>query len=524
MEELIEKIFPYYLMENQSFHSINTCGMNDLVIKPVDAVNIKVQCERGLAKELSDFFTFKVPGHKYMPAYRNKMWDGQIKLYNLHSQRIYAGLLDYVIKFAKDRNYSYEVDPELKVNDFQSDFNDFIKSLNLSIGDKPIEPHSHQLKAFEHAVNSERCLLLSPTGSGKSLIIYLLVRYYLEHIESNKKVLIVVPTTSLVTQMYNDFADYSTQSDWDIERNCHKVFAGREKLNDKRVVISTWQSIYKLPKTYFSEFSMVVGDECHLFKAKSLTNIMSKLEECPYRFGTTGTLDGTQTHKLVIEGLFGPILKVTTTKKLIEKDLLSDLSIDCILLKYPEYVRNDMKRTTYQEEIDFLLANTKRNDFICNLCNKIEGNTLVLFQFVAKHGKPLYKMMEHKCKNRNIFFVYGGTDIEVREKIRQITEKESNAIIIASYGTFSTGISIKRLHNIIFSSPSKSRIRVLQSIGRQLRKSEHKEKAKLFDIADDLHWKKWNNHTLRHLHERLKIYESEKFVHRLVPLNLYSEG
>ena len=183
-----------------------------------------------------------------------------------------------------------------------------------------------------------------------------------------------------------------------------------------------------------------------------------------------------------------------------------------------------MKRTTYQEEIDFLLANTKRNDFICNLCNKIDGNTLVLFQFVAKHGKPLCKMMEHKCKNRNIFFVYGGTDIEVREQIRQITEKESNAIIIASYGTFSTGISIKRLHNIIFSSPSKSRIRVLQSIGRQLRKSEHKEKAKLFDIADDLHWKKWNNHTLRHLKERLKIYESEKFVHRLVPLNLYSEG
>ena len=107
--------------------------MNDLVIKPVDAVNIKVQCERGLAKELSDFFTFKVPGHKYMPAYRNKMWDGQIKLYNLHSQRIYAGLLDYVIKFAKDRNYSFEVDPEFKVNDFQSDFSDFIKSLNLSM-------------------------------------------------------------------------------------------------------------------------------------------------------------------------------------------------------------------------------------------------------------------------------------------------------------------------------------------------------------------------------------------------------
>ena len=519
-----EKILKLCLTEKPSFRSINTNGMNDLVIQPVDSVNIKVNCERGLAKELSDFFTFKVPGHEYMPAFRNKMWDGQIKLYNVHSQRIYAGLLDYVVKFAKDRNYSCEVDPDLQLNDRQNDFSEFIDSLDICISDKPISPHKHQSTAFEYAVNSERCLLLSPTGSGKSLIIYMLMRYYLEHIESNKKVLIVVPTTSLVTQMYNDFADYSSQSDWDVEKNCHKVFAGREKLvKKKRVVISTWQSIYKLPKTYFEEFSMVVGDECHLFKAKSLTNIMSKLEECPYRFGTTGTLDDSQTHKLVIEGLFGPTFKVTTTKKLIEKDLLSDLSIDCILLKYPEYIRNEIKRSTYQGEIDYLLANTKRNDFICNLCNKLKGNTLVLFQFVAKHGKPLCKMMEHKCKNRNIFFVYGGTDVEVREKIRQITETESNAIIIASYGTFSTGISIKRLHNIVFSSPSKSRIRVLQSIGRQLRKSEHKDKAKLYDIADDLHWKKWNNHTLRHAYERLKIYKSEKFEYRVIPLNLYSE-
>ena len=302
--------------------------MNDFIINKIDSVNIRVHCERGLAKELSDFFTFKVPGHEYMPAYRNKMWDGQIKLFNVHSQRIYAGLLDYVIKFAEDRNYSYEVDPELQLNDRQNDFSEFINSLDISISNKPISPHHHQIQAFETAVNKERCLLLSPTGSGKSLIIYMLMRYYLEHIESNKKVLIIVPTTSLVTQMYNDFADYSSQSDWDVDKNCHKVFAGREKLiKKKRVVISTWQSIYKLPKTYFEEFPMVVGDECHLFKAKSLTNIMSKMECCPYRFGTTGTLDGTETHKLVIEGLFGPIFKVTTTKQLMEKDLLSELSI-----------------------------------------------------------------------------------------------------------------------------------------------------------------------------------------------------
>jgi superfamily II DNA or RNA helicase len=498
--------------------------MKDLLLQPVDSVNIRVRCDRGVAKELSDFLTFKVPGHEYMPAFRNKMWDGQIKLYNIHSQQTYAGLLEYVTKFASDRNYSYEVHPDLVTNDPQLDFSDFIESLDLHISASPITPHEHQIRAFKHAVNNDRCLLLSPTGSGKSLIIYMLLRYYLEHIDMNKRVLIVVPTTSLVTQLYNDFDDYSSESDWNVEDHCHKVFAGREKLvKKKRVIISTWQSIYKLPRSYFGEFSVVVGDECHLFKSKSLTSIMTKLEDCPYRFGTTGTLDGTQTHRLVIEGLFGRVFNVTTTKTLIKKSLLSDLEIDCITLEYPDYIRDKMKRSKYQEEIDFLLSNTERNEFICKLCNNIQGNTLVLFQYVEKHGRPLLKMIEHECNGRDVFFVYGGTDTELREKIRQLMEKKSNAIILASYGTFSTGISIKRLHNIVFSSPSKSRIRVLQSIGRQLRKSKHKEKAKLFDIADDLHWKKWNNHTLRHLYERIKIYKAEKFNHRIVKLNLYSQ-
>lgn len=498
--------------------------MEDLLIQPVDSVHISIRCDRGLAKELSDFLTFKVPGHEYMPAFRNKMWDGQIKLYNVHNQQTYAGLLQYITKFASDRNYSYTIHPDLVVNDPQLDFSDFINSLDLHIDSNPIKPHDHQVHAFKHAINNDRCLLLSPTGSGKSLIIYMLLRYYLEHIETNKKVLIIVPTTSLVTQMYNDFADYSSESDWNVEDQCHKVFAGRAKMvQNKRVIISTWQSIYKLPKSYFSEFSVVVGDECHLFKSKSLTNIMTKLENCPYRFGTTGTLDDSQTHRLVIEGLFGLVFNVTSTQTLIKKSLLSDLDIDCITLEYPEYIRKEMKRSKYQEEIDFLLSNTKRNKFICKLCNSIQGNTLVLFQYVEKHGKPLLKLMEHECNGKDVFFVYGGTDTEVREKIRQVIEEKSNAIILASYGTFSTGISIKRLHNIVFSSPSKSRVRVLQSIGRQLRKSKYKEKAKLFDISDDLHWKKWNNHTLRHLHERIKLYKSEKFNHKIIRLNLYSQ-
>jgi superfamily II DNA or RNA helicase len=429
-----------------------------------------------------------------------------------------------LLKFCSDRGYEISGDdPRSKrkqvgfdhIKRFMSDH------LKPSSGGKRLDPHDHQVKAVMHAINKDRCSLLSPTGSGKSLIIYSLVRYYLDIIPKDKKVLIIVPTTSLVAQMYSDFEDYSSLDDWDASSECHMVTAGKDKIDiSKRVTISTWQSIYKLNPDYFSNYGAVFGDECHLFKSKSLTTVMSKLTNCPYRVGTTGTLDGTKVHKLVIEGVFGPVYKVTSTEDLIKKEILSDLTIDCILLKYPDKTRNEFKRISYQEEIDGLVQSDERNGFITNLVSSLKGNTLVLFQYVAKHGRPLFEMIEEKAKGRKVFFIYGGVDSDIREEVRKIVEKEDDAIIVASYGTFSTGISIRKLHNIVFASPSKSRIRVLQSIGRQLRKSDQKEMARLFDISDDLCWKKYKNHTFRHYEERLKIYESENFNHNTVVINI----
>lgn len=495
--------------------------MSDLIIDDVNCVFIKVACERSIAKELSDFFTFKVPGHTFMPAYRNRLWDGQIKLYNIYKQEIYSGLHDYVLKFANDRNYSVTDNTRScgqKVS--VEEVSNFIKSLNLSVNGKEVDVHSHQLESIYHSIQKGKCLLLSPTGSGKSLIIYCLLRWYLNKLPKSKKILILVPTISLVSQMYSDFTDYSKLDKFDTQKNCHKVHGGQDKNTQKRIVISTWQSLHRQDEKYFEQFGAVFGDECHLFKSKSLTDIMTKLKTCPFRIGTTGTLDGTLTHKLVIEGLFGRVYKVTSTKELIEKNILSNLTIDCILLKYPDEVRQPLKKITYQEEIDWIVQYEKRNQFICNLATSLKGNTLVLFQYVEKHGKILKKMFDDMKTNHKIFFIHGGTEVEDRESVRKIAEEEENAIIIASYGTFSTGVSIRRLHNIVFSSPSKSRIRVLQSIGRQLRKSEFKDKAKLYDLADDLSWKSYKNHTLKHYEERLKIYESEKFEHRKVNLSI----
>jgi superfamily II DNA or RNA helicase len=321
--------------------------------------------------------------------------------------------------------------------------------------------------------------------------------------------------------MHSDFGDYSSNDEnWDVSKECHLVTAGKDKVDpQKRVVISTWQSIHKMGKKYFEQFGAVFGDECHLFKAKSLTSIMTKLENCKYRIGTTGTLDGTQCHRLVIEGLFGSVYKVTSTNDLIEKEILSDFEIDCIVLKHSKDFVQKHKRVTYQEELDALVNCDERNNFITNLTKSLKGNTLVLFQYVAKHGRPLYEQIKKSCPEKDVYFIYGGTETDLREKIRKVMEKKDNAVIVASYGTFSTGISIRKLHNIVFASPSKSRIRVLQSIGRQLRKSEHKEKARLYDISDDICWKKYKNHTYRHYEERLKIYENEDFSYNTVVIN-----
>ena len=484
--------------------------MSDLILHKKNEAYITFECDRGLAQELSDYFTFYVPGYQFTPAYKSRMWDGKIRLADLRSFTIYHGLVPYIEKFCKEREYTLEIDPNINLTENFSvkEAKEFVDTLGL-----PFEPRDYQLNSFIHAVRNKRILLLSPTASGKSLILYLIVRHL--QIE-NKRGLLIVPTTSLVEQMYSDFESYG----YDSEEYCHKQYAGKEKHTNKFLTITTWQSIYKNPPEYFEQFDFVLGDEAHQFKAKSLTTILSGCTRAKYRIGTTGTLDGTQTHRLVLEGLFGPVYKATSTSELIEKGQLASFRIKCLILKYPEEICKQSRGWDYNTEMDFIVQNKARNDFIKNLTLSLEGNTLVLFQFVEKHGKDLYNIIKDKATKRHVFFVYGGTDVEVRESVRSITEKESNAIIVASYGTFSTGVNIRNLHNVIFASPSKSRVRNLQSIGRGLRLGENKKEATLFDVVDDFRTGKHANYTLKHFIERVKIYDEEKFEYKFYNIEL----
>lgn len=496
--------------------------MVDVTITQPDAVNLKIDCDRSLAKELNSYFTFTVPNFQYTPAFKKRLWDGKIRLFNLYTQTIYAGLIDHVVKFVKDRGYTWEYTPVQYTPPTSERVREFISGLPLSAGGKPVQPYDYQIQAVQHALERSRALLVSPTGSGKSMMIYLLCRWMLDQ-NPTGKLLIIVPTTSLVAQMLADFRDYSKTDTWKADRNIHTVMSGKDKTSTKRIIISTWQSIYNQPYEYFDDFIGVFGDECHLFKAKSLSSIMSKAKKTIYRIGTTGTLDGTQTHKLVIEGLFGPTYHTTTTKKLIDQDLLSQISIDCLQLQYPPEDVQTTKNMMYVDEIRWVVSNTQRNRFIKNLCKKLNGNTLVLFNFVELQGKPLHELLQSDA-NKPVYFIHGETEVDSREQIRKAVDKGTDSVLLASYGTCSTGINIKNIHNIIFASPSKSVVRVLQSIGRGLRKSDTKQHMKLFDLADDLRYKSYVNHGMHHLDARLKIYTNEGFPYKVVSIQLPKES
>ena len=489
--------------------------MTDITIKKKNEVYVTVKAEPAICQELSDLFTFDVPGAKFMPQYRSKYWDGKIRLFSPATGEVYGGLVDKIVNWARKSEYSLEFENNkhygtpFEENEIIS--REGVKEYMTRIS--KYKPRDYQIDAVYDALKYNRKLLISPTASGKSMMIYAVVRYF---VETKKKVLLIVPTTSLVEQMYKDFKDYG----WNADQYCHRIYSGKEKTNENSVTITTWQSVYKLKRPFFKDFDVAIGDEAHLFKSKSLVSIMTKMDSAKYRYGFTGTLDGSQTHKWVLEGLFGPSYKVTQTKELIDKGHLSKLQIRVLILKH-----TDQRFDTYEDELQYIIGHSKRNRFIRNLVLDLKGNSLILFSRVATHGQILFDSINSSVQgNRKVFYVHGGVEAQERERIREITEQERDAIIVASYGTFSTGINIKNLHNVIFASPSKSRIRNLQSIGRVLRTGDNKKKAVLYDIADDISYKSRKNYTLNHLVERVKIYNEEKFNYEIIQINLRNNG
>lgn len=479
----------------------------ELIIEPHDEVFVKIHAEPSTLLEMSERFTFFADGYRFSPKYKNGFWDGKIRLFNARSRTIYKGLVPQIETFCQDSDYEFINNVDDKKKEYTTkEVEDFVSSLNIP---EKFEKRDYQIETTRICLSENRCLFVSPVNSGKSMMIYWLIRFY------KKKTLLIVPRTALITQMVSDFEDYG----FDTDKYIHTVFSGQDKNTDKQVVISTWQSIFKLGKEWFDQFDVVIGDEAHNYKAASLIKIMEN-SKAKYRFGFTGSLHETTVNKLTLEGLFGPVKQIITSRTMIDRGFSSELSICAFVLKYSDEIRqlNNKKRIAYEDEVAFLISYEKRNKFLTNIATNVDGNIICLFRFID-HGNILVEMAK-KMTDRPIYLVSGQNSMEEKEYIRQIVNKEKNAILFASIGTFSEGISIPNLNYGLICHPSKAKNKLVQQIGRGLRKTKEKTKFTLIDVADDLSYKSKKNYTLEHFAERIRIYNLEKFDYKIFYKNI----
>ena len=487
---------------------------DEIHIHYYNAAHVQISCENhGILNEISDHFSFEIEGARFNPLVKNHMWDGHIHLLNRSNNTIYAGLLPHIIKFAEDRKYQYTIDQKLfNVLAKNADFNgaEYIKSLNI----KSIIPHDFQINAVEHIIKHKRCLCLSPTSSGKSFLIYCLLRWYLQNLKG--KILVIVPLIDLTQQLLEEFKQYSS---FDIASEVHLIHGGIDKLSDKRIICSTWQSLYKMPKKYFEQFDAILFDECHeTLCSKASKGIADKCVNAEYRVGLTGTIKKTKLNRLVLEGNTGELLQVTTTKKLMDDGKVSKLSIKCVILKYPPSIRKDNKKLSYDEEKRFITQYATRNKIIAKLAIGIKDENVLILSKSLDHIAALQEELEHSGKK--IFVITGDTDTDIRIKNKLETELLTNVIIIATEKIFSTGISVKNLQNLIMTTGGKSNTRILQSIGRILRLDGKLNKCTLYDFVDDFSFGKKKNYMLKHFFERVQIYGEEGFEFVLNNINL----
>ena len=500
--------------------------MVDVFISKGNSTFIQVNSnEPSIIADISDHFSFEIPNKLFNPAVKYGNWDGVIHLFNTSRNTLYLGLAKELINFLKTKGYSYKIDDDLVSSDNYSsaDILKLIqKNMVLSTDGVKISPYDYQLDAVTYMINNNRSIVLAATSAGKSLILYLTIRLYqLQEEMKGKKIIIIVPSSGLVEQMYNDFCDYSElDPNWDVSEQCQKISGKYKKDLISNVIITTWQSAKNIPtETINFEAGAVFVDECHGCRGEVLKTILEGLTDVSVRHGLTGTLDNIVSNEFLIQGLLGPAKRIVKAIDLMKNGAASKIDIHVLMLEYPDEIKKELQllkdeceqgTEKYRLEMDFLSICDERNKVIKNITEAYDGNSLILYNNLL-HGESIAN-----CLN-NVLTINGEVKIDEREDIRQQIESENGVNLVASYGTCSTGISIKKLHNLILASPSKSIVRVLQSVGRMMRKHSSKERGYVIDIVDVLGD---NCYCVKHALERIKYYRNEQFNIRYINIKL----
>lgn len=479
----------------------------DFYIQKENETYIKVLCADSLARELFDYFSFFSANYKFSPQYRNKVWDGKIRLFKIRKKLIYKGLFNRLIEWIESNGYTYQTDYVQSNKKIELDI---IKNLFETINGV-YTPKEHHLASLHASLRYQNCMVISPTASGKSFFIYNLANFLSKTMTRG---LIIVPTINLVSQLKQDFIDYSVKNQWDVENNVHMIYGGQTKNTNKKISISTWQSIYDLPKKYFAKFDWIIVDEAHHATSDSIKKIMEGSINARFRIGTTGTTDGTELNELILEGLFGPLVNVISTKELMNRGDIAQLQINCMVMNHniSPIMSRELIKSDNHKQLEYLALNEKRNKFIRKIVANERGNKLVLFQFVEKHGIPLYEAFKKEYPDKEIYYISGITPLGEREEIRKRLSETNDAILVAGYQVYSTGMNVPSIQHVFSTMPGKSRIRILQTIGRALRLHNEKEKATAWDFADKIEYKGETTAAFKHFEKRLELYMKQQFT------------
>jgi len=542
-------------------------------------------------KKVIDSLSIYEEGYKFSPKFRAKVWDGKRQFYKIldNGHIIFPkGLVKYIIKDLVKENKKYDYfkscDDE---NINKEDFEQFVESLKL-----PFKPYDYQIEASFNAIKYRRGVFQSATGSGKSLIIYIIIMWMLK---SNRRSILVVPTISLTLQMYSDFKDYGIEQHYKQEDIIKKIGGEytNKDLTSHNVVISTWQSLQYMKKNDFTIFDAIIADECHTVKGDALNNIVNNAVNAKWKIGVTGTVPRTKVDKVQLVGTLGRVFKVITPQGLIDRGLATPVIINMLYFVYSDRLKNTLKeiiklennkskkRKKHKIEEDFINECSIRNDKVASLLNKLASKDENVLSFFTKidHGirllektifnktginnvkfvssftpskidvafddwtkginiytntinpkiktkiyKRLFKQfpeMKEKIdiflsdiktlEDLDIYFINGDVEGAERERIRQLLEDNKGVIIIASFGTTSTGINYKNLHHLVLSSSTKSFVRLSQSVGRGMRKHSSKDRVQIWDIVDDITRGATENYALLHSYERLEIYREQGY-------------